>query len=424
MAKNFQPLTWSIDSNIYEVNLRQYTPEGTFKAFVQELPRLKEMGIEILWFMPITPISKVKRLGSLGSYYACSDYTKTNEEFGSIEDFQHLVTAAHDLNMKVIIDWVANHTGYDHRWIKEHPEFYKRDKNGSMYDAHGWEDVLDLNYEVPELRTEMISEMKFWLEECDIDGYRCDMAMLVPLDFWQSARETLDAIKPLFWLAECEESHYHPVFDATYSWKLLHKMEAYSKGETDLRGLEDVLDEYQHRFPEGALHAMFTSNHDENSHSGSEYKRMGDYALPFAVLTCTWKGIPLIYSGQEMPNKKSLKFFEKDPIDWTGNYELADFYRLMLELRKSNSAMAAIGTSTKRLVTNADHRVYAFNRKSAKQEVVVVLNLSPESLLEFSIATGELTGSYSGLFKQGILEESGKMSLEPFAFEIFVEHQK
>lgn len=422
MSITFKPVDWCLDSNIYEVNLRQYTSEGSFSTFQLELPRLKNMGIEILWFMPITPISKLKRLGSLGSYYACADYTATNPEFGTLDDFRTLVNAAHELDMKVIIDWVANHTGCDHRWVSEHPEFYKRDQHGNMYDAHGWDDVIDLNYDVAELREEMIADMKFWLSEADIDGFRCDMAMLVPLDFWMQARTTLDQDKKLFWLAECEETNYHPVFDATYCWKFLHKMEAYSKGESDLRGLEDVLDFYEHSFLENALHAMFTSNHDENSHSGSEFVRLKEFAVPFALFSCTWKTIPLIYSGQEMPNTKSLKFFEKDAIEWTGKYELEEFYRKLLNLRKNNKALAGAGTSAKRLVTNVDHRLFGFIRKGGADEVMVLINLSLEAL-EVSIADGQLAGNYRALFNEsmGILKEGHSVSLPPFGYEVFVQ---
>lgn len=426
MSERFQPLPWCVNSNIYEVNLRQYTAEGSFDAFSREMPRLRDMGIDILWFMPITPISQLKRLGSLGSYYACSDYTATNPEFGSLEDFRRLVQEAHSLGLKIIIDWVANHTGADHRWVTEHPEFYRLDMEGNMYDAHGWTDVLDLNYDNEELQTTMIESMQFWIDECDIDGFRCDMAMLVPLRFWEKARTALDSRKKLFWLAECEEIDYHQVFDVTYAWKFLHKMEAYSKGRSDLRGLEDVLDYYQHMFPADSLHALFTTNHDENSHSGSEFQRLGDYALPFAVFCCMWKGIPLIYSGQEMPNKKSLKFFEKDAIEWTGNYELSHFFKKMLMLRKENAAMAGINTSIKRLVTNVDHRLFAFIRKAGADEVVVGINLSAEDLPEIAIEGSQLSGSYRRLFNTGekALAAGEIVSLPPFGYEVFVKNHK
>lgn len=378
MSEAFRPVDWVFSSNIYEVNLRQYTPEGTVSAFARQMPRLKDMGIEILWFMPITPISVDRRLGSLGSYYACSDYTSINSEFGTLDDFALLVKEAHALGLKVIIDIVANHTGWDHHWTREHPEYYRLNQDGKFFDPHGWEDVIDLNYDNPEVHKAMIGVMKFWIDRCGVDGFRCDMAMLVPLEFWREARQSLDPLKPLFWLAECEEIAYHEVFDATYTWKLLHKMEAVWRRESPLSGLDEVLDYYAEQFPADALRVYFTTNHDENSHSGSEYERLGDAAKAFAVLCATWNGLPLIYSGQEMPNYKRLKFFDKDPIEWTGRYELNDFYKALLLLRQRNPALRAgdSGVKTQRLQTGSDDRCFGFLRKNGNDEVLVLLNFS------------------------------------------------
>ncbi|MBS1598768.1 MAG: alpha-glucosidase C-terminal domain-containing protein [Bacteroidetes bacterium] len=422
MSADFKPLDWSFDTNIYEVNLRQYTPEGTFEAFSKELPRLKEMGIEILWFMPITPISVTKRLGSLGSYYACSDYTNTNPEFGSVEDFRKLVQAAHQLNLKVIIDWVANHTGWDHRWTKEHPEFYRINADGNFFDANGWEDVIDLNYYNGGLRSTMIEAMRFWINECDIDGFRCDMAMLVPLDFWRQAREALDQQKKLFWLAECEEVIYHDVFDATYGWKLLHTMEALWRREIKLSGLKEVLQSYHQQFPPTAFHALFTTNHDENSHSGSEYERMGDAAEAFAVLCCMWNGIPLIYSGQELPNLKRLKFFDKDLIPWRGQYELQNFYKEMLQLRKRNKALRAgdPAVTTFFLQTNFAEDVLAFSRKCDTDEIFVIINFSGASI-ELRITDSLPTGKFRNIFTGEAIDmnEKYKFDMEAWDFAVF-----
>ncbi|HEY4288311.1 MAG TPA: alpha-amylase family glycosyl hydrolase [Puia sp.] len=406
MSEAFRPVDWIYSSNIYEVNLRQYTPEGTIAAFCREMPRLRDMGIDVLWFMPITPISKEKRLGSLGSYYACSDYTDVNPEFGTVEDFSRLVKEAHGLGFKVIIDIVANHTGWDHRWTREHPDFYRRNLDGQFFDPNGWEDVIDLNYDNPELRKAMTDVMRFWIEHSDVDGFRCDMAMLVPLEFWREARVALDPMKPLFWLAECEDIAYHEVFDATYTWKLLHKMEAIWRKEAPLDGLDEVLSYYDSQFPKDALRVFFTTNHDENSHSGSEYERLGDAAKAFCVLCCTWSGLPLIYSGQEMPNRKRLKFFDKDPIEWTGRYELFGFFQTLLTLRKRNPAMRAgdpavragdPAVSLHRLHTKQDDRCFAFARKAGDNEVVVVLNFSSEWL---TVANSEmlLKGAFQELF--------------------------
>ncbi len=249
----FQPVAWANGTNIYEINVRQYTEEGTFNAFAKSLPRLKDMGIGILWFMPITPIAVDKRLGTLGSYYACADYTSINPEFGNLEDFKNVVNQAHKLGMKVIIDWVANHTGYGHTWTVTHPDFYKRNHLGEFFDPHGWEDVIDLNYENADLRTAMIAAMQFWLDECDIDGFRCDMAHLVPLDFWAEARTALDPIKKLFWMAETETPEYHPTFDASYRWKFLHGMESFWKKTIDLKELYQLLQNFDTMFPPSAF---------------------------------------------------------------------------------------------------------------------------------------------------------------------------
>jgi alpha-amylase len=399
MSAAFHPVEWSLSSNIYEVNLRQYTPEGTIKAFSRQMSRLREMGIDILWFMPITPISVVKRLGSLGSYYSSSDYMAINPEFGSMDEFAQLVKDAHGLGFKIIIDIVANHTGWDHRWTREHPEYYRRNDEGKFFDSNGWEDVIDLNYDNRELRQAMIGMMRFWIERCDVDGFRCDMAMLVPLDFWREVREPLDAVKPLFWLAECEEVRYHEVFDATYTWKLLHRMEEVWRKESELSGLDAVLSEYASEFPSDGLRVYFTTNHDENSHSGSEYDRLGDAAKAFAVLCATWKGLPLIYSGQEMPNFKRLKFFDKDPIEWTGRYELNDFYKALLSLRDRNAALRAGSQAgiTRRIYTGSDDRCFGYVRSAGEDEVAVALNFSGEWLKLDTLWWG-MKGEYKDIF--------------------------
>ncbi len=423
--EQFTAVEWSSDTNIYEVNLRQYTVEGTFNAFIKELPRLRHMGVETLWFMPITPISVEKRLGTLGSYYACSSYVKTNPEYGTISDFKNLVTAAHDLGFKVIIDWVANHTGWDHEWTKEHPDFYRRNLEGQFYDSNGWNDVIDLNYDNPELREKMISCMQFWVEECDIDGFRCDMAMLVTLDFWREARRRLDSIKKLFWLAECEEITYHEVFDASYAWKWLHKMEAYWKQETDIAGLDEVLKYYNDMFPATSQRAFFTTNHDENSHSGSEYERLGASAEAFAVLCCTWNGTPLIYSGQELPNKKRLKFFDKDFIEWNGHYALHDFFKTLLTLRKNNAALKAGSedVGTLRLHTDANNFIFSFIRKNFKtgNEVLVVLNLSSYAKPFVHINADELSGTFTNVFTKAVKDFTTEkyFALQPWEYQVY-----
>jgi glycosidase len=298
----------------------------------------------------------------------------------------------------VLIDWVANHTGYGHTWTYTHPEYYKKNEKGEFYDPNGWEDVIDLDYGNRDLHRAMIEAMAFWVKSCDIDGFRCDMAHLVPLDFWWQARTWLDTLKPLFWLAECEVPEYQQVFDAGYRWRWLHKMEEYYKGHTDIRGLDQVLYDYDDQFPSDAMHLLFTTNHDENSHSGSEYERLGNSALAFQVLCCTLNGIPLIYSGQELPNKKRLRFFEKDDIEWTGTFEHHEFFKTLLNLRKTNPAMAfnQRGLYTFRLNTDAP-KVFAFMRKTNDATVVVIVNLSHEDSW-FEMRDARAHGHYKEVF--------------------------
>ncbi|MES2774241.1 MAG: alpha-amylase family glycosyl hydrolase [Bacteroidota bacterium] len=375
---NFTPVPWSHSTNIYEINLRQYTYEGTFTAFTEHLPRLKDMGVETLWFMPLTPIAVERRLGTLGSYYACADYTSINPEFGTIADFKNFVSLAHEMGFKVIIDWVANHTGFGHTWTETHPEYYLHAEDGAFVLKHGWEDVIHLDYENPGLRNAMIEAMHFWLTEFNIDGFRCDMAHLVPLDFWQEARLSLDAAKKLFWLAECEEPNYHEVFDATYSWKLLHTLESFWKRQTSIGGIDETLTWYEEAF--AGFKLLFTSNHDENSHSGSEYERLGDAAKAFAVLTCTWNGMPLVYSGQEAANTKRILFFDKDFIDWEAGLPLHGFYKTLLNLHSNNAALRGGDklVTTERVSTDKNDKLFGFIRKNGAAEVLVFLNLSAE----------------------------------------------
>ncbi|CAN5302646.1 alpha-amylase family glycosyl hydrolase [soil metagenome] len=396
MAVIFNRVEWMRGSNIYEVNTRQYTAEGTFNAFGKHLPRLKDMGVKILWLMPITPISLEKRQGDLGSYYACSSYTDINPEYGTLADFKLLVQEAHKHDMKLIIDWVANHTGWDHHWTKEHPDWYLKDEQGNFIELNGWEDVIDLDYSSSAMRTEMIAAMQYWVKECNIDGFRCDMAHLVPLDFWITARTQCDASKQLFWLAECDVMEYHDVFDVSYAWEWMHITENMVKKSYPLQRKRDVLLKYS-QYPKGANKLFFTSNHDENSWNGTEYEKYGDAAKTLAVFTCTWPGMPLVYSGQELPNLKRLKFFEKDQIEWQPQNLLHDFYKTLFELLYNNTALhnhAEIFT----LGTGSDDKVLAYLLINKNDKVLVLLNFSAADRVHCVIKHDSLAGNYYHLF--------------------------
>lgn len=419
MAENIYTNEWKNSANIYEVNIRQYTEEGTFNAFAKHLHRLKDMGIKIIWLMPITPVSKEKMQGSLGSYYACSDYISINPEFGNLDDFKNLVKQTQELGMKLIIDWVANHTGYDHYWTKEHPDWYERDAAGNFIERHGWVDVIDLNYQNKDLRAAMIECMKYWINKCDIDGFRCDMAHLVPLDFWVEAKQECEITKPLFWLAECEVPEYHKVFDVTYAWMWMHATEKLVKDYGTLQDVKNVLKIYQD-YPQNALKLFFTSNHDENSWNGTEYEKFGDAAKALSVFSFTWTGVPLIYSGQELPNLKRLKFFDKDFIEW-GNQQpsLENFYKKLLTLKSTNAALHEAG-NIHVLPAEFSENIFAFLRCTTNNKVLAILNLSNQDKINFKLIHPLLEGNFTHLFSEITYKLGAVQSFELLAWEYIV----
>jgi alpha-amylase len=420
---NFSPLPWAHTTNIYEVNIRQYTQEGTFAAFASAMPRLKEMGIQTLWFMPITPIATKNRKGSLGSPYACSDYLTINPEFGTLDDFKALVNEAHSLGFKVIIDWVANHTGWDHVWTNSNPTYFKKDPvTGDFKTASGMDDIIELDYDNPALRRAMIDAMIYWVKECDIDGYRCDLASWVQVDFWIEARPIIDAVKPLFWLGEFDElesPEWGRVFDASYSWKWMHKTQEFYQNHLPLVTLESLLAQYS-GIKGASMRAWFTTNHDENTWNGTEYEKYGNMAKALAVFSCTWDGVPLIYNGQEMPMlAKRLAFFEKDPIPWNGKYELHDFYKTLFNLHAQHPALRGGDPTvhTLRIKSTDDAHVFIFLRRKGTREVLVVLNLGYTPKITIAITDEEVSGQFKNVFTGSTHDFSKQRSFEMNAWD-------
>ncbi len=423
-ADPYQPVVhpdWSKNANIYEVNIRQYTDEGTFKAFEEHLPRLREMGVDILWLMPVHPIGEKNRKGELGSYYAVRDYKAVNPEFGTMEDFKELVRKAHDMGFKLILDWVANHTAWDNPWIVEHPEWYTKDSTGQMIAPFDWTDVAELNYEEPAMRDAMIDALKFWVEEANIDGYRCDVAGEVPIDFWNRARQELDAIKPVFMLAEAEQLDMHEyAFDMTYAWELHHIYNEIAKGKMNANDIDtyfvkmdttyDLLDAYR---------MNFITNHDENSWNGTVQERLGEGAEVFAMLSFTLPGMPLLYSGQEIGLDKRLEFFKRDPIEWNYDSDWLPFYTRMIELKHNNPALwnGDFGAPFQRIATTADQQVLAFNRVKGDDRIFVIANLSAEPV-NFQFAQQLMEGNMVDVFTEEplLINEKEVMELDPWGY--------
>ena len=375
---------WTYDAVVYEMNVRQYTPEGTFAAAEQHLPRLKELGVDIVWLMPIYPIGVKERKGTLGSYYAISDYCKTNPEFGTLEQFDTFVASAHKLGLKVVLDWVANHTSPDALWINERPaDWYVRDEQGNTIVQYDWTDIAKLNYDNHDMRAEMVKAMRFWMER-GIDGFRCDMACEVPFDFWKATTAELRKDYPqMYWLAEGENTELHNnSFDASYAWELHHLLNAIARSEKGVNELKEYIAKDAAAHPAEAFRLMFTSNHDENSWAGTEFERMGDAAKVMAVLTFTLpNGQPLIYTGQEMGWNKRFEFFEKDHIPaWEAN-EYAEFYKSLTTLRHNNPALAAGERGGKiEYIDAVPEGVFAFRRAVEGNSVTVYANLTKEAV--------------------------------------------
>ena len=375
-APKQQPLENSV---VYEMNVRQYTPEGTFAAAQQELPRLKELGIDILWLMPIHPIGVKERKGTLGSYYAIADYKAINPEFGTMEDFENFLAEAHKLGFRVILDCVANHTSPDAKWINECPaDWYMRDENGNTVVNYDWYDIAELNYDKREVWDAMADQMRFWMEK-GVDGFRCDMACEIPLEFWQETISALRADYPgMYMLAEGEEPKLHSLsgFNSSYAWELHHMLNAIARGEKNIPELLEYIQKDAERHPADAFRLMFTSNHDENSWAGTEFERMGDAAKLMAVLTFTLpNGQPLIYTGQEMCWNKRFEFFEKDPVPAWEKNEYFDFYKWLIDIRHDNPALAAGDKGGVFEVVSTDDSTLVFTRTLPGNKVTVKAEL-------------------------------------------------
>ncbi len=370
--------------------------------------------------MPVHPISEKNRKGTLGSYYAVKDYTAINPEFGTKEDFKRLVDKAHEMGFKVILDWVANHTGGDNIWLTQHPDWYVQDEAGNPKSPYDWTDTYELNYDNKDMRATMTDALRYWIKDFNIDGYRCDMAHEVPTDFWNDVRKSLDSIKPVFMLAESENYDLlEHAFDANYSWELMHMMaDIYKKEKTadDIAAYIQKLDTI--KCPD-SYKMNFLTNHDENSWNGTEFERYGKGVEAFAVLTYTLNGMPMIYTGQEVGLKKRLSFFEKDMVSsWTEN-ATTKFYKKLNELKHTNMALiAGQGGEFKRYQTSANKELLIFSRTQGGRELMVLLNLSDKNIT-YASNDALNKGGYTDYFT-GAKVENIPTSLKAWEYKVLV----
>lgn len=424
-----QHAVWSYDAVVYEMNVRQLTEEGTLLMAMRHLQHLKDMGVDAVWLMPVYPIGVVERKGELGSYYSISDYCAINPEFGTMADFDAFVEEAHRLGLKVLLDWVANHTARDAKWLKDRPmSWYERDEQGVAKVPWDWSDTAKLNYAEKGVWQGQIDAMKFWVREHGVDGFRCDMAMLVPLEFWQDVRRELQSVKPnIFMLAEAEGAEFFDkAFDACYGWELHHAMVAVAQGKTRVWTLRDKIYSVLNDNPRTSMHMSFTSNHDENSWSGSEQSRFGEALSAMSALSFVLpKSLPLIYTGQEIGYDHSFKFFDKDAMpqfEWNNATEI---YHRLCEMKHDCSSLrsADLGGSFIELNTNAPDCLLAFVREDEHSRVVYIANLSP-----YKIFADFHTGIYAGDYKNVISGETETLyehtwgDMEPWSYRLLVQN--
>ena len=426
--KNFVELkhpAWSKNATIYEVNIRQFTPEGNFKAFENHLPRIKAMGIDIIWLMPINPIGVEKRKGTLGSEYSVKDYYGINPEFGSKTDFKHLVDKIHSMGMHVIVDWVANHSSWDNTLAKDHPDWYSKTPEGHFQPTpwYDWDDVIDFDYDQPGLRKYMTDALVYWVKNFDIDGYRCDTAGFIPTDFWDNARQEMETVKPVFMLAEWESRDLHKkAFDMTYSWTLWDKMAAVTRDKKKISGLVEYMAHDVSTFPNDGFRMLFTDIHDMNSWNGTQYSNFGDGLKASMVLCGTANGMPLVYGGQEAGLNKSLKFFDKDQIDWS-KIPFEDLYKKLFELKHRNHALwnGAEGGVMIRIFNNKQDQVLSFSRTKNNDRVINITNYSPEQTT-VQLDSKFQKGTYTELFTGEKIELKGEdiFTLKPWQYLVLV----
>ncbi len=416
---------WTKNATIYQINTRQFTEEGTFQAAEKEIPRLKELGIDIIWLMPIHEIGVKNRKGTLGSPYSVKDYFSVNSEFGTLQDLKQFVKTAHNQGMHVVLDWVANHTSWDNILVEQHPNWYEKDYKGDFRPTPwwDWEDIIDLDYSNPDVREYMTKALMYWVKEADVDGYRCDVAGFVPVDFWNNVREELDAIKPVFMLAEWESRDLHAkAFDMTYAWSWNETMHKICMGHADVNSLYIYYSWNESAFPKNTFRMTFVSNHDKNAWEGTMWEQFGDGLESAIVLSVVGEGMPLIYNGQEAGNTKRLAFFEKDPIVWKEHY-IGKLYKDLFVLLKENTALwhAKWGATMVKVPNSSETEILSFVRENEKDKIFAVFNFS-KNTQNITFKETLYHGEYIDYFTNEScpFSEESKLKLKPWGYKVFV----
>ncbi len=402
---------------IYEENLRAEGGSQAFVKFSKRLPTIKKLGVNVIWLMPIYPVGKLRSAGGLGSPYAVADFDSVSPEFGTEADVRNLITAIHKQDMFVILDWVPNHTAWDHSWITKHPEWYAKNEKGEMIPPPGtnWNDVAELNYDSSSLREAMTTSMVGWVKKFDIDGFRVDTADWVPDDYWKSAVPTIrkSTNKKLLMLAEgFRKEHYDAGFELTYAWPFFDKVAAVFKGEAATQINKVSLDETK-GLPKGAKRLRFVTNHDKSAWEGSPTEFFSSPAGVRAASVITYlypNGIPLIYSGQEVAWESRIPIFDSSTIDWNDKTSETQFISKLMALRAKSPFNATACTD----FSNND--VVAFSVGQGTISGLTLVNVRNKPV------TFKVSKSYNGKwidsFTRKPLSIGSEVTLKPFEFKI------
>lgn len=416
---------WSKDAVIYQINTRQFSLSGDFAGVTSGLAKVRAFGAKIIWLMPIHPIGEKNRKGELGSPYAVKDFKAINPEFGDAQSLRHLIDEAHRLDMKVILDWVPNHSAWDNPLVKQHPEWYAKDYKGDFRPSPWWDwsDIIEFDYDQPGLRRYMIDAMMHWISAFDIDGFRCDVAGYVPNDFWAQARHALTQRKEIFMLAEWENRDLHEqAFNMTYAWSWNETMHDIAHGRAPLDRLRKYYSWNERAWPRQAYRMTFVSNHDKNAWDGTQHEQFGECLEAAIVLSVVGEGMPLIHNGQEAGETKRLAFFERDPIAWQ-RHHIGDLYQHLVALKKRLPALwnGAFGARMIQVPNTQMEQVFSFVREQDGQKVFVIINLSAAPVsVSFSerLFVGTYTDSY--LHRKREFREDSVVDLTAWQYQVWV----
>lgn len=408
------------DIVMYEVNIRAFSPEGNLQGVINKLNHIKSLGTNVIWLMPIHPVGQVN---SINSPYCIKDYKSVGSEYGTLEDLRNLTTQAHQMGMAVILDWVANHTAWDHPWISSNPEWYTQNASGQIVHPPGtnWTDVADLNFNNQQMRTAMIDAMRYWVLEANVDGFRCDYADGVPFAFWNQAINHFKSSLPnrkVLWFAEGNRNdHFFAGFDLNFGWNFYGSLVSVWNGGSATQLYNTHIADYSNAFGNKQV-LRFTTNHDESAWDVTPMIKFNGKkgAMAASVATIFMGGVPLFYSSQEVGRISNLPFFSNQAIDWTTNPDmLSDYQTMMQAYKNSNAARKGV------LTHHSSSNIIAFHKKFQEEEILIIVN-PRNSVQNFNVPNVFINTLWSNAMQHTSIQLQNQLSLNAYDFLILTKN--